>query len=97
MPSPKSLTKPLMLSLCALAVSGCETPAATSLVFPPAADLKVEAKPVPPLEIVTSAQAAAAYNIEVEGWGERGWRAVARICRWAKANGMQGVECPPAE
>lgn len=62
-------------------------------IFPPPADLAVEPKPVPPLEIVTSAQAAAEYDVALESWGERGWRTVARICRWAKENGM-AVECP---
>jgi hypothetical protein len=57
----------------------------------------VEAKPVPPADIVTSAQAAANYDIAIEGWGERGWRAVARICRWAKDNGAEGLNCPAPE
>jgi hypothetical protein len=63
-------------------------------IFPPSADLVVEPKPVPPDEIVTSAAAAARYDVELESWGERGWKAVARICRWAKGHGAQ-VECPP--
>lgn len=63
--------------------------------MPPAADLAVEPKPVPPPEIVTSAQAAAEYDIAVEGWGERGWRTVARICRWAVENGAE-ITCPAA-
>jgi hypothetical protein len=44
---------------------------------------------------VTSAAAAARYDIEVESWGERGWLQVARLCRWAVANGATGVTCPP--
>lgn len=95
--SPRSLTKPLILSLCALAVSACETPGRTFQAFPPAADLVVEAKPVPHLEVVTSAQAAAAHNIALESWGERGWRAVARICRWAEANGAEALDCSPPD
>jgi hypothetical protein len=55
--------------------------------------MTAEAKPVPPVDIVTSAQAAARYNIEVEAWGERGWRAVGRICTWAKASGFRDAPC----
>lgn len=93
MPSHPSLTKLLMLSLCVSAASACAAPVKTFQVYPPAVDLAVEAKPVPSAEIVTSAQAAAAYGIALEEWGERGWRQVARLCRWAKGVGMT-VECP---
>lgn len=48
---------------------------------------------MPSAETVTSAQAAAEYDIALESWGERGWAAVARICRWAKGLGAD-VECP---
>jgi hypothetical protein len=61
-------------------------------IFPPSADLKAEAKPLAPPEIVTSAAAAAEHDIALESWGERGWATVARLCRWAKANGME-IEC----
>lgn len=64
-------------------------------VYPQSADLAVEPKPVPTHDIVTSAQAAAEYDIAVEGWGERGWRAVARLCRFFAGHGM-AVSCPPA-
>jgi len=37
--------------------------------------------------VLTSAVAAEQFNSEIEGWGERGWAAVARICQWAKAHG----------
>jgi hypothetical protein len=95
MRSPAFLTKPLMLSLCALAVSACAGQGGTYQNFPSAADLAVEAKPVPGPDIVTSAQAAGAYDISVEAWGERGWRTVGRLCRWAEGLGMQGLDCPP--
>lgn len=61
--------------------------------FPRPADLAVEAKPAPLPEIATSAQAAADYDIALESWGERGWSTVARLCRWARDNGM-AVDCP---
>jgi hypothetical protein len=84
-----------LLTLCAfsLAVSACGTKERIQPLFPPAADLKVDPKPVARPEIVTSAQAAAEYDIALESWGERGWRTVGRICRWAKANGMT-IDCP---
>lgn len=78
-------------------MSACGERVRIQAAFPPAADLAVEPKPVPPVDIVTSAQAAAEYDIAVEGWGERGWRAVARICRWAKEQGAEGLTCPEAE
>lgn len=55
--------------------------------MPPVQDLAVEVKPVPSEVVLTSAVAAEQFNSEIEGWGERGWAAVARICRWAKAHG----------
>lgn len=48
---------------------------------------------MPRPDIVTSARAAAEHDIAVETWGERGWAAVARICRWARDNGA-AVTCP---
>lgn len=87
----------LMLCACALAASACGAERVVSVpIFPPSADLLAEAKPVPGPEIVTSAQASAEYDIAVEGWGERGWLTVARLCRFFKGHGM-AVECPPAE
>lgn len=38
-----------------------------------------------------------ARNSAFEAWGERGWAAVARLCRWAEANGAVGLECPKAD
>lgn len=64
-------------------------------IFPPPVDLIVEAKPVAGPEIVTDDHAAAAYSAAIEAWGERGWAAVGRLCRWAARNGMK-VECLPA-
>lgn len=49
--------------------------------------------------IVTDAKAAAQYDADVESWGERGWNAIARICRWSVANGAHlPFDCPkPAQ
>ena len=27
--------------------------------------------------------------------GERGWQAVARLCRYFESQGMAGLDCPP--
>ena len=75
------------------AVQGCSPRERIQPIFPPVADLEVEPKPPITPEVLTSAQAAAEYDIKLESWGERGWRAVARICRWAKDNGAT-VDCP---
>ena len=96
----RSLQRPtvrLMLCGFVLAASACGQQAVIRPAFPPAADLQVEPKPVPPADIVTSAQAAAEYDVAVESWGTRGWQAVARICRWAQAQGATGLNCPAAE
>ena len=95
----RSLQRPTVrLTLCGfvLAASACGQQAVIRPAFPPAADLRVEAKPVPPDDIVTSAKAAADYDIAVESWGTRGWQAVERICRWAKDLGAPGLDCDPA-
>lgn len=90
--SRKSLTAFLTLPVLLLAVPGCGERERLKPIFPPPADLRIEAKPVPGPEIVTSAQAAADYDIALELWGERGWQAVRRICQWAVANGAS-VTC----
>lgn len=67
-------------------------------IFPKSADIEaaIAPKPVAPAEIVTSAQAAAQYDVAVESWGESLWRAGARICRWAVDSGAQlPFACPP--
>ncbi|WEK42999.1 MAG: hypothetical protein P0Y64_16905 [Candidatus Sphingomonas colombiensis] len=53
------------------------------------ADVKavIEPKPTPSDAILTDAQAAERYNVEVETWGERLSRAGARICRALVADG----------
>ncbi|WP_422057691.1 hypothetical protein [Sphingomonas sp.] len=62
-------------------------------LFPPRADLAVEPEPVPGDDIVTDAKADERYRAEHEAWGRRGWASVARICRWAVANGA-ALDCP---
>ena len=88
---PRRMALPaLLLSLSV--VSGCGDRVPPQPIFPARADLEVEAKPVAPPEIVTDDKAAAGYSAAIEAWGERGWLTVARICRWAKWNGM-AINC----
>ncbi|WP_449253504.1 hypothetical protein [Brevundimonas naejangsanensis] len=63
---------------------------------PPSADLAVEAKPVMPAEAVRSEAAGIAHDIAIEGWGERGWATVGRLCRWMADSGLKGLNCPPS-
>ncbi|MFN4287576.1 MAG: hypothetical protein ACK4E3_03665 [Brevundimonas sp.] len=55
--------------------------------------MRVEPKPRLDPAALDSEAALDAHEIALESWGERGWRTVARLCRWAAANGMS-VECP---
>lgn len=79
-------------SLLLLVPSGCATHEVRPL-FPSRADLAVEPEPVPGDDIVTDAKADERYRAEHEAWGRRGWASVARICRWANANGAS-FDCP---
>ena len=87
-----SLTLLLMSGICAVAVASCETPGAA---FPPASDLAVEPKPVPPDEVLTSQIAGEKHDNAVEAWGEAGWLQVSRLCRFFDEMGMDGLDCPP--
>lgn len=75
-------------------MSGCGDRVRT--LYPPSADLRVEAKPrLDPADLESEA-ALDRHDIELELWGERGWAAVGRICRWAAENGADlGFDCPP--
>lgn len=43
---------------------------------------------------ITDDTVNAQYNSDVEAWGQRGWAANARLCRWAAANKLTNVVCP---
>ena len=82
--------------LPALLIAGCGKPVIQAQFLPPpAADLAVKPQPVMPDAAITDDHASALYWSSVLAWGQDGWASVARLCRWAKANGM-AVECPPA-
>lgn len=63
-------------------------------IYPPSADLRVEAKPRLDPAALDSEAALDAHDSAVEAWGERGWAAVGRLCRWAADNGAPGLDCP---
>lgn len=75
-------------------MSGCGERVVSTPIFPPSADIKAlqEAKPTPTVDILTDAKAEAAYNAEVEGWGDRLSAAGRRVCRWFAAQGAV-VDC----
>lgn len=64
--------------------------------FPSHADLRVEAQPqLSPADLESDA-ALTDYDDAVLAWGERGWAAVGRICRWAVTSGADlPFRCPP--
>lgn len=90
------LTRGLVLGCVLLIASACETRGPTSPVFPSAADLRVETKPLASIATLTSEAAHVDHDIAIEAWGERGWLIVARNCRWAVASGAKlPFKCPP--
>jgi hypothetical protein len=99
MRSLRRLTLLPTLFACSLVASGCATRERLTPIFPPPADLQAvsEPKPRPPVEIVTSAMAAAEYDIDLELWGERVSAAGGRLCRWSVRNGAKlPFDCPAA-
>lgn len=95
----KWLTTSLIGCAWLLAASGCARPERVKPIFPRSADLQAvtAAKPVPSADIVISAQAAAAFDVAIERWGDGVSAAGARICRWAVRNGAAlPFPCPPA-
>ena len=89
------LTNGLALAALLVLASSCASREPRLTAYPPSADLKVEAKPELSVEAVASDNALALHDDEVEVWGERGWEAVARICRWSVTNGASlPFRCP---
>lgn len=56
--------------------------------------LAVEPKPVMPDAAITDDAAATKYSSDVEGWGDRRWAAIARLCWRAAANKMPHPDSP---
>ena len=67
MPLKRSLTAALMIASLGAAVASCAKPVGA---FPPATDLIVQPKPVPPDDVLTSRIAGEQYDNAVEAWGE---------------------------
>lgn len=95
MRSLRCLMLPLALASAVLLASGCATKAPVQRIYPPTVDLTVEAKPQVSTAALESEQAFIAHVIALEMWGERGWQAVGRICRWADQMGAKDLSCPP--
>lgn len=74
---------------------GCAVRERPTPIFPPAADLAVEAKPRLDPAAVDSEAGLDAHDIALEAWGERGWAAVARLCRYFEAQGTRSLGCSP--
>lgn len=93
----RCLTLALLTAASLSLASGCAGRERIQPLFPPAADLKVQPKPVLAPDAIESEAALDAHDIALEVWGEAGWAAVARICRWSVRNGAGfDFECPPA-
>lgn len=94
MPLKRFLTASLMIASLGVGAASC---AKTAGAFPPATDLIVQPKPVPPDEVLTSRIAGEQYDNAVEAYGEAGWSQVARLCRFFERQGMPGLDCPGAD
>ena len=95
MPTMRKTTLRLAVLASLSIVSACASKAPTLQRFPPAADLAVEAKPALSIEALASEKALNDHDAAVEAWGERGWLAVGRLCRWATEMGAKGLDCTP--
>jgi len=91
----KRLTALLTIALCAAVAASCGT--VGNGTWPPAEDLRVQPKPVPPVDVVTSDLAGERHDNAVEAWGEAGWLHVGRLCRFFDTMGMDGLKCPGPE
>lgn len=94
-----SFRRQWMKSLALLAVlsvvSGCANRVTIRPIFPPAADVQAlqESKPRPTPDILTSSQAEAQYNADIEAWGERLSSSGRRLCMWLKSQGAKDLSC----
>lgn len=91
------LTPALLIAASLSLAPGCASRERPTPIYPDPADLRVEAKPLLTPEAVNSEADLDAHDIALEAWGDRGWLAVGRLCRWAAGLGAEGLECPEAE
>lgn len=87
-------------TMCVLALLGglisapsCAHRPIAAQAFPPRADLAAPVEPLVPAEALTSEKAANAYGAAVLVWGRSLEAQVVRLCRWAKASGMEDAPC----
>lgn len=80
-------------------VSGCATQGDRFQTYPPAADVRVRAEPLPPPEAFEDEEAAEIFEAEFYTWARDGWAAVGRICRDAARKGAPYPDgwCPENE
>lgn len=93
MPSCPSLMPALLIAASLSLPSGCASKERIRPLFPPAADRRVQPKPVLAIEGLSGEAVLDQHDIALETWGEAGWKAVAGICGWSVANGLNGVDC----
>ena len=88
------LTRFLLIAAVLGTASACQT---AGPVFPSAADLAVKPRPVADASGLTSEAALDRYETDLFIWGEDGWLAVGRLCRFFDEMGQPGLKCPPPE
>ena len=91
MPLKRFLTACLMIVSCGVAAASCGTQGAS---LPPVEDLRVQPKPEPSDDVLTSRIAGEKHDNAIEAWGETGWAQVGRLCRFFDEMGMRGLDCP---
>lgn len=64
-------------------------------IYPPSAELAVEAKPVMPPEAGRSEAAGIAHDSPSRNGASGAAMQSGGLCRWAVHNGMKGLSCPP--
>lgn len=94
MPRKRFLTACLMIVSCGAAVASCGTLGAS---LPPVEDLRVQPKPIPSDEVLTSRIAGELHDNAVEAWGEAGWAQVGRLCRFFQTMGVKGLDCSASD
>lgn len=83
----------LTIASCGVGVASCET---TGAIIPPVETLRVQDKPSPPDDVLTSRIAGERHDNAVEAWGETGWSLVGTACRFWSGQGMKlPFDCPP--
>lgn len=93
--------KMMLIAAAAALAPSCASKERVRPIFPSSADLTVEEEPAVPAEMLSDDELVAReaedrFDDSILQWGRRGWRQVARVCRWADDHGMAGLDCPEA-